>query len=60
MKISVFGLGYSEVIVIGTKSPEFTLILRQVRPGQVVIDLVRLLENIDNWDVDAQYKGICW
>jgi len=51
-------LAESEVIVIGNKAPEFRQVLRQVRQDQVVIDLVRILEDIDH--LDAQYEGICW
>jgi len=48
----------SEVIVIGNKAPEFRQVLQQVRRDQVVIDLVRILKDIDQ--LDAQYEGICW
>jgi len=48
----------SEVIVIGNKAPEFRQVLRQVRDDQVVIDLVRIIEDINQ--LNARYEGICW
>lgn len=48
----------SEVIVIGNKSPEFHNVPWRARQGQVVIDLVRILKDIDR--SDAEYEGICW
>ena len=47
-----------EVIVLGNKAPEFTQALQQVREDQVVIDLVRISQEIDV--LDGQYAGICW
>ena len=46
----------SQVIVIGNKAPEFQVL--QVRQDQVIIDLVRILKDIDH--LDGQYEGICW
>jgi GDP-mannose 6-dehydrogenase len=51
-------LAESKVIVIGNKSPEFRQVFQQVRQDQVIIDLVRILKDIDHLDV--QYNGICW
>ena len=51
-------LAKSEVIVIGNKAPEFRQVLQHVRQDQVVIDLVRILKDIDT--LDARYEGICW
>jgi len=51
-------LTQSEVIVIGNKAPEFISALRQVRQGQVVIDLVRISRDTDH--PEAQYEGIGW
>jgi GDP-mannose 6-dehydrogenase len=48
----------SEVIVIGNKAPEFRQVLEQVSDDHVVVDLVRILEDIDQ--SDARYQGICW
>ena len=48
----------SEVIVIGNKAPEFRQVLQQLRQDQIVIDLVRILKDIDQ--LAAQYEGICW
>ncbi|HEV7397392.1 MAG TPA: UDP-glucose/GDP-mannose dehydrogenase family protein [Pyrinomonadaceae bacterium] len=46
----------SEVLIIGNKADEFRQIENDLRPGQVVIDLVRLFEKTS----DATYQGICW
>jgi len=51
-------LAESEVVVIGNKAPEFGQALQQVRQDQVVIDLVRIMKDIDHLDV--RYEGICW
>ena len=51
-------LADSEVIVVGNKAPEFVQALQQVREDQVVIDLVRISQEIDV--LDGQYAGICW
>ena len=51
-------LADSEVIVLGNNAPEFAQVLRQVREDQVVIDLVRISQEIDV--LDGQYLGICW
>jgi GDP-mannose 6-dehydrogenase len=48
----------SEVIVVGNHSPEFAEALTRTRPGQIIIDLVRL--PIDHARVKADYRGICW
>jgi GDP-mannose 6-dehydrogenase len=51
-------LAECEVIVIGNKAPEFRDVLQRVRQDQVVIDLVRILKDIDH--LDTRYEGICW
>ena len=48
----------SEVIVVGTQSPEFAEALTECRSDQIVIDLVRL--PIDGALLQADYRGICW
>jgi len=51
-------LAVSEVIVIGNKAPEFRQVFQHVREDQVIIDLVRILNDISQLDVP--YEGICW
>ena len=46
----------ADVLVVGNRSGEFNEVVRNPRPGQVVIDLVRLL----NRSSDNTYQGICW
>jgi GDP-mannose 6-dehydrogenase len=48
----------SEVIVVGNHSPEFAEALTRTRPGQIIIDLVRL--RLDSARVKADYRGISW
>ncbi|MEA3478264.1 MAG: nucleotide sugar dehydrogenase [Bacteroidota bacterium] len=50
-------LEHGDVLVVGNKSEEFKIIEQTVRPGQIVIDLVRLWENPQGF---AEYEGICW
>jgi GDP-mannose 6-dehydrogenase len=48
----------SDVIVVGNRSPEFVEAIGACRPGQIVIDLVRL--PLATPLVHADYRGICW
>jgi GDP-mannose 6-dehydrogenase len=50
-------LEHAEVIVIGNGAAEFTQVPALLRPGQKVIDLVRIKANFQD---KAQYAGICW
>jgi len=51
-------LDHSEVIVIGNKGGEFVEAIGRTRPDQVVIDLVRIVQETDH--LQAQYEGIGW
>jgi GDP-mannose 6-dehydrogenase len=51
-------LDASDVIVIGNKSPEFASVPHCLRRDQVVIDLVRISQDIEQ--LDARYEGVCW
>jgi GDP-mannose 6-dehydrogenase len=51
-------LAGSQVIVIGSRAPEFTRVLQSVGPDQTVIDLVRVQKTMGS--MDAVYEGICW
>ncbi|WP_421903552.1 nucleotide sugar dehydrogenase [Maridesulfovibrio sp.] len=50
-------LEYAETIVVGNSSPEFKDIQTRLRPGQVVVDLVRV---VDSPSDDEVIDGICW
>jgi GDP-mannose 6-dehydrogenase len=50
-------LAESEVLVIGHSTDEFRGIESQLRDGQLMIDLVRLLSKPTNKE---SYQGICW
>lgn len=50
-------LDHAEVILVGNGAPEFRDALARIRPGQQVVDLVR----IDNRrSEEGHYDGICW
>lgn len=50
-------LAHAEVIVIGNGAAEFKGVLSKLRPGQVVVDLVRITSERSQ---DGVYDGICW
>ena len=47
----------ADVLVVGNKSEEFRQVEGRLRPGQVLVDLVRLF---DGRKSDETYQGICW
>ena len=49
-------VGDAEVIIIGNKAAEFRDVQSQLKPGQVLIDLVRLFDDASS----ESYQGICW
>lgn len=51
-------LATSDVVVVGNGDPEFARALLHTRPGQVIVDLVR----IDGLPgrTGTRYEGICW
>jgi GDP-mannose 6-dehydrogenase len=51
-------LAESEVIVIGNRDKIFVPVLQNLRNDQIVIDLVRLVD--DGASLNGQYQGICW
>jgi GDP-mannose 6-dehydrogenase len=50
-------MSFAETIVIGTAAEEFRSVLTKLRPGQVIVDLVRI---IDQQSIPDRYDGICW
>lgn len=50
-------LVHGDTLVIGNGAPEFREALARVRPGQVVVDLVRIVQEAPR---EAWYDGICW
>lgn len=50
-------LDASDVVIIGNKNEEFRRIEGRLRPGQIVVDLVRLFEGRTS---DETLQGICW
>lgn len=50
-------LEFAEILVVGNGAPEFGKILEQIKPGQIVIDLVRIVPNKSE---AGRYDGICW
>lgn len=51
-------LAHAEVIVIGNGAAEFRDIAPRIKPGQQVVDLVRIFG--DDVIRDLEYEGICW
>jgi GDP-mannose 6-dehydrogenase len=49
-------LEFADIIVIGNCATEFGAALMKLRPGQVVVDYVRVSSAVSN----ATYDGICW
>jgi len=47
----------ADVLIIGNKNEEFRQIEERLRPGQIVVDLVRLF---DGRTSDETLHGICW
>jgi GDP-mannose 6-dehydrogenase len=52
-------LAQAEVVVIGTRGIDRATLNRQVRPDQIVVDLVNL-EKTRRLDNHGSYEGICW
>lgn len=50
-------LAFGETLVVGNGAAEFEDILRRVRTGQVVVDLVRIVSERSR---SGEYDGICW
>jgi len=51
-------LSDSEVLVIGNNSEEFKEIPKLMREGQIMIDLVRIVDG--ECKTKSKYEGICW
>jgi GDP-mannose 6-dehydrogenase len=51
-------LNFSEVIVVGNKSPEFERVFLRLGNDQILIDLVRITDH--NLPSNGHYQGICW
>ena len=49
-------LNFAETIVIGNGAAEFRNVPNELKPGQVVVDLVRIVPNQSG----DRYDGICW
>ncbi len=50
-------MSFAETVVIGTGAEEFRSVLTKLRPGQIIVDLVRI---IDQRSIPDRYDGICW
>lgn len=50
-------LDFAETIVIGNGAAEFREVLASLKPGQTVVDLVRIAPNKSE---AGRYDGICW
>jgi len=50
-------LQHAETIVIGNKSPEFESVPDRLKPGQCLVDFVRISNSGSH---NGEYSGICW
>ena len=50
-------LDFADVIVIGNGAPEFKAVFEHLKPGQVVVDFVRISPSKSE---PGRYDGICW
>jgi len=50
-------LGHGQVIVVGNKTPALQEIVGQVKDGQTVVDLARVMDRRSD---ASSYQGICW
>lgn len=50
-------LEHGQIIVIGHKAPTFRTIVAQVKDGQIIVDLARVVDRRSDSD---RYQGICW
>jgi GDP-mannose 6-dehydrogenase len=51
-------LDHAEVVVVGRADPEFAALPGRLRPGQVLVDLVRMWD--DGGGLGKRYKGLSW
>ena len=47
----------SDVIVVGKKEPEYLSLAGKLGNGRIVVDLVRLFEDMSS---NETYQGMCW
>jgi len=50
-------MDHAETVVIGNGAPEFRRAIEGLRPGQIVVDLVRITGTCSE---EGRYDGICW
>jgi len=50
-------LEHGETIVVGNKDPEFRSVPDRLRPGQRLVDFVRITDRRSD---HGSYEGICW
>lgn len=51
-------LDHAEVILVANKGAEFRDAVRMAKPGQMIYDLVRIIE--EGKTLHGHYEGICW
>ena len=50
-------LSHAQIVVIGTKDPEFKSVPQRMRGDQVLVDFVRITDRRSD---NGNYEGICW
>lgn len=51
-------VGWAEILIISKKDKEYLKAVELLSPSQIILDLVRLIENKD--EILGYYEGICW
>lgn len=49
-------LEFAETLVVGNEAPEFREVIARMSPNQIVVDLVRIVDDTSG----DRYDGICW
>jgi GDP-mannose 6-dehydrogenase len=49
---------HADVVVIANKDEDFIPVLKKIRPGQIVLDLVRITPDVPR--EMTNYHGVCW
>ncbi|GAB4377527.1 MAG: nucleotide sugar dehydrogenase [Calditrichia bacterium] len=51
-------LNHAEILIIGNKNPEFSKIVQELNSHYIVIDFVRILNDLHQ--THTRYEGLCW
>lgn len=51
---------HAEVVVLGNRVPDSEGVIEQLKPGQMIIDLIRIDPAENHFNGTIQYEGVCW